>query len=360
MTGPFCFAVPGSIEGTAIATTGGTLYDARMLCELRNLGLRVDPICLPQSFPHPSASDIATTKALLSCPCAALLIDGLAYGALPDDALGAIRVPVVALVHHPLCLETGLGADDAERLRQIERNALAKAAHIITVSTSVAKSLQTLFGVPEDKITIAPPGLDKTMAEHAYDNPYPAEAFHFLAVGAVMPRKGYDILIRGLAHAMRRGYLPQNWHLTIVGSIRDGAYRQKLQTMIMARQMAPRLRFTGALDKKQLCAHYRHADVFVSASLYEGFGMALTEAMLFGLPMIVASGGAAQETVPDGAAIKFLEGSEEALSAALRLVTGAPALMRRLAARAREEAIKMQDWKDSAALVARILKRVAP
>src|SRR5271168_5318727 len=108
------FAIPGDIE----TRTGGTIYDKRVMAELRASGWTVRHLQWPSSFPFPSPADEATVAASLAiCPDGALvLIDGLAFGVLPDVAASeAERLRLIALVHHPLALESGLSPDIAER-----------------------------------------------------------------------------------------------------------------------------------------------------------------------------------------------------------------------------------------------------
>ncbi|MBC7181474.1 MAG: glycosyltransferase family 1 protein, partial [Roseovarius sp.] len=100
------FAVPGDLE----TTTGGYLYDRRLAEALRARGLEVRHLRLGDSFPHPTARDMADALAQLAalprdCPA---LVDGLAYGALDPEGVARLSAPMVALVHHPLALEPGL------------------------------------------------------------------------------------------------------------------------------------------------------------------------------------------------------------------------------------------------------------
>ena len=69
------------------------------------------------AFPFPARMTSKQRHGFSSGLDGTLLIDGLAFGALPAGVLSRIKARIVALVHHPLALETGLGADDAERLR---------------------------------------------------------------------------------------------------------------------------------------------------------------------------------------------------------------------------------------------------
>src|SRR5689334_18104400 len=100
------FAIPGDIN----LPTGGYMYDRRVLALLPQFGVEAAHIELPGSFPAPSAAELAETGRLLGAvgDVAAVMIDGLAYGAMPVEVIARVRTPILALVHHPLCLEAGL------------------------------------------------------------------------------------------------------------------------------------------------------------------------------------------------------------------------------------------------------------
>ena len=110
------FAVPGDLA----TPTGGYAYDRRMIAELQKLGWQVDVIGLGDGFPRPSAEAKAAAREKLAgvpkdCP---IVVDGLAFGVLPEAANELReRNPLIALVHHPLALETGLSPADAEALQ---------------------------------------------------------------------------------------------------------------------------------------------------------------------------------------------------------------------------------------------------
>ncbi len=127
------------------------------------------------------------------CP---IVVDGLALGALPEAAEKiARRAPLVALVHHPLALEAGLSPADAQKLFESERKALAAARSVIVTSRATAKRLNADYDVPPERITVAPPGTDRAApAKGSADG-----TLRLLSVGAVVPRKGFDVLIAALA-----------------------------------------------------------------------------------------------------------------------------------------------------------------
>ena len=62
------------------------------------------------------------------------MIDGLAYGALPVNCIERLRAPIIALVHHPLCLEAGLSTDLRDELFRLERAALALASRVVAAT----------------------------------------------------------------------------------------------------------------------------------------------------------------------------------------------------------------------------------
>jgi glycosyltransferase involved in cell wall biosynthesis len=176
-----------------------------------------------------------------------------------------------------------------------------------------------------------------------------------LAVGAVIERKGYPLLIDALA-----ALVDIRWRLEIVGSLdRDPATVADVRARLAATALAERVRLRGEVPEDELAAAYDGADLFVSASLYEGYGMALAEAMAWGLPIVTTAEGAAGETVPDGAALKVRGGDRIALANALRRVLTDAALRGRLADKSYAAGQALPSWADAARRLAAVLRRAA-
>jgi glycosyltransferase involved in cell wall biosynthesis len=308
---------------------------------------------LPAGYPAPSPADLdATARAFAETPKGpVLMVDGLAYGAMPTDVIECAACPIIALVHHPLCLETGLTDARSAELRASEIAALALAKRVVVTSRTTARTLIDEFAVASDKVTVAEPGTDP-----APRAPGSLGTLQLLAVGSVVPRKGYDILVR----ALQRVAAPVAWQLTIVGAMdRSPETTAALEAQITQSPLAARVHMIGGLSERGLADVYARSDVLVLSSLYEGYGMVLAEALARGLPIVTTTGGAAAETVPDGAALKVAPGDVDALADALQRVISDAALRRRLADAAWAFAqSSLPRWDESVARIAAVIKEL--
>ena len=137
------------VPGDPNTSTGGYIYNAQILAGLAELGWRTRVHSLDDSFPRPTPSALRDARAEIAALPAdsVVVIDGLALAGL-ERVLDseAKRLPVVALIHHPLALETGLDASEARLLETAERNALALVSRVICTSQWTARTLAT-YGV---------------------------------------------------------------------------------------------------------------------------------------------------------------------------------------------------------------------
>lgn len=350
MVGRVAFAVPGDLA----TPTGGYAYDRRMITELEQLGWQIDVIDLGEGFPWPSDATRARAWLRLSDipPGRTIVIDGLAFGVLPEAVL-QLRVEnaLIALVHHPLALEAGLSMQQVNILRTCERAALTAARLVIANSAETARHLTRDYGVAADRIVIASPGTDPApMAQGSRDG-----IVRLISVGAVVPRKGFEVLIAALATLAD---LP--WHLTIAGDRgRDHKAAARLDADIARHGLGDRVDVLGAVPPERLAQLYAGADMFTLASRFEGYGMAFSEAIAHGLPVIGTTAGAIPETVPTGAGVLVAPDDAAALAMALRGAIENPDQRRRMAACARQAAAQLPSWQDSAKKFARALEAAA-
>jgi glycosyltransferase involved in cell wall biosynthesis len=278
-----------------------------------------------------------------------IVIDGLALGVLPEVASLRDRNPLIALVHHPLALETGLASGEAEKFRGSECAALAGMHAVITTSATTARLLTGDFGVPAEMVTIVVPGSERVLCARGT-----AEGIvSLLSVGIVVPRKGYDVLIAALAELRE---LP--WRLTIVGDrTRDPREAARLDADIFRYRLGERIAVEGAVSAERLASLYAGADLFVLASRFEGYGMAFAQAIAHGVPVIGTTAGAIPEAVPVGAGVLVPPDDVPGLVAGLRRLIGDPDERARLAANARAAALPT--WEDSGKIFARVIERLS-
>jgi glycosyltransferase involved in cell wall biosynthesis len=342
------FAIPGDIE----TRTGGTVYDKRAMAELRAAGWTVEHLQWPSSFPFPSSADEATVAASLAVlPDGALvLIDGLAFGVLPDvAAVEAERLRLVALVHHPLALESGLSPDAVQRLRVSERLALSHVRAVVVTSEMTAGTLERDYGVSRATIAVATPGIEKPGSSRVRpQNMVPK----LLAVGTVTPRKAYDVLIDGLARIA-----DLDWHCTIAGCLdRAPDTAAAVRRQIEDNALTGRIAVIGEVaDPAPL---YEAADIFVLPSRYEGYGMAIAEALAYGVPVVATRVGAIPEVVPEGAGILVPVDDPAALADGLRRLIETPSIRRQFADGAALAAARFATWPETAERIASALDTV--
>jgi len=349
VVGRVAFAVPGDLA----TPTGGYAYDRRMIAELQRLGWQVDLVNLGEGFPGPSdAQRQEAREKLLAVPAGCpVVVDGLALGVLPEVA-AALRAshPLIALVHHPLALESGLTASQVDALRASERTALAAAAGIVVTSKTTAQLLAADYGVAAASIVVAHPGNDRVAPARAGGD----GVVRLLSVGSIVPRKGFDMLIAALATLKD---LP--WRLTIAGDrTRDLNAAARLDADIASHDLGEQIAVLGAVPDEQIIELYNEADLFVLASRFEGYGMALAEAIAHGMPVVSTTGGAIPEAVPPGAGLLVPPDDAHALARALRQVIADPADRNRLASAARAAAARLPTWQDSARLFSRAIEAV--
>jgi glycosyltransferase involved in cell wall biosynthesis len=348
LTPDLWFAIPGDLA----TLTGGYAYDRRLLADLRARGLKVEHLPLPGRYPTPTPDDLAQADAALAAlPDAAMvLIDGLAYGVLDAAATRQReRLRLIALCHHPLALETGLSPESAARLAASERAALQSARAVVVTSSNTAELLRTHFDLGMARILVALPGTDPQPFAPCTGSP-PT----LLTVATLTQRKAHDVLIAALAQLRD---VP--WRARFVGGARfDPAWSAALRAQVRAAGLEERIVFVG--EKSDLAAEYQQADLFVLPSRFEGYGMVFSEALAAGLPIVATHAGAVPAVVPPEAGVLVPPNDSAALASALSQVLNDSALRHCLQRGARDAAMQLPRWDDTARLVATLLEEIRP
>ncbi|MFZ9414408.1 MAG: glycosyltransferase family 4 protein, partial [Alphaproteobacteria bacterium] len=315
------FACPGRID----QPTGGYRYDAAILAGLAAQGRRVVLHELAGRFPD--ADDAARAAAR----GAVLVSDGLALPAF-EGALPAPGLRAVALVHHPLALETGIDPALRRRLAALEPALVRACGGAIVTSPATIPDVAAM-GLDATRIRAVAPAV-----EHgAIARPRARATLRLLCVASLTPRKAHRVLLAALA---RMRDMP--WRLDCIGPRHhDAREAGRVALARMARRLGGRVRLAGAVAPGRVRAAYRRADLFVLPSLHEGYGMAFAEALSFGLPVIAARAGAVPAVVPDSAGLLVEPGSVDALQVALHAVLTDSALRQQLQRGARDAGLRL-------------------
>jgi glycosyltransferase involved in cell wall biosynthesis len=215
--------------------------------------------------------------------------------------------PVVVTVHD-LSFERDpahMGRKDRLVFRRVVPRAARRAARVLTVSERSKRDLVELYGVPEERVVVTPNGVDP--AFHPGD---PGDRHEYaLSVGAIQSRKNQ---LAAFEAAQAAG-LP----LVVAGPEKDPALAAELR--------ARGARLEGYVDTERLAELYRGAACVVQASLYEGFGLPVIEAMACGTPVVAVREPALEEVAGDAAVLvdepALADGIRRALAERDRLVT---------------------------------------
>jgi glycosyltransferase involved in cell wall biosynthesis len=195
-----------------------------------------------------------------------------------------------------LAAELERGWQDLRRLRHVEA--------VATVSRFNAVELQRLgFASPaiipcflETKGLLAEtlgPAASRLISAYGDD-----DRTNLLFVGRIAPNKCQDDLLRLLAHYQR--WIDPRVRLFLVGGdFGGGQYRVELE--LLAEELGvTNVHLCGRVSMDELAAYYRLADVYVSMSEHEGFGIPLIEAMMLGVPVLAYAKAAVPETLGGG------------------------------------------------------------
>jgi glycosyltransferase involved in cell wall biosynthesis len=342
--------VPDGFDDPA-RPSGGNIYDQRICAGLAQAGWDVQ-IAVAARPGTAGCAALATILAAIP-DGASVLIDGLlaspAAGQLVPHA-GRLRITV--LLHMPLATAVGHGAVEADRCS--ERAVLAAAAGVIVPSQWTRAQVLDRCGVAPGRVHVALPGTDPAPGPA---RPVPGS---LLCVGPVAPHKGQDILVAALARLAGR-----DWQLLLAGPPdADPGFSAALRASVDGYGLAGRVRLAGVLAGPDLADAYAAADLLVAPSLSETYGMAVTEALARGVPVIAADTGGLPEALGCTARGEVPgqlvpPGDPAALAAALARWLDDPCHRGRLRAAAGQRRTQLRGWDQATADIAAALRAAA-
>ncbi|WP_307680277.1 glycosyltransferase family 4 protein [Streptomyces sp. V4I2] len=351
------FVLPGGVDDPT-APSGGNAYDRRVSLDLAGFGWQVHQHAVPGEWPRPGAAARAQlAQTLRDLPDGAVvLLDGLVACGVPEVVVPeAERLRLAVLVHLPLGDETGLDPAVAAELDARERAVLRAVPAVIATSDWAVRRLVSHHGLAPDRVHVAAPGADIAPLASGTDG-----VSRLLCVAAVTPRKGQHRLVEALA-----GVTDLPWSCVCVGGLtQDPQYVAGLRVLIRKYGLQDRLHLAGPQSGAALDASYNAADLMVLTSYAETYGMAVTEALARGIPVLATDVGGLPEAVgraPDGGVPGILVPPEDpaALAAELRGWFGEADVRRRLKSAARGRRSALGGWAATARSLAGVLGRLS-
>ena len=229
----------------------------------------------------------------------------LGWGLLTIQKLG---IPLVTTIHHPITRDRDLALENASNLAQrllirrwyaflgMQRRVAQRLQHIVTVSHVSKRDIIEAFGVPPERITVVPNGVDLDVFQPLPEIRREPQTIMTTA-SSEAPLKGGIVFLEAIA-GLRRRY--PELRVILVGRLRpEGALYQRMTAL----GLVDCIEVVQASGPEEIARLYARATCAVVPSLYEGFGLPAVEAMACGVPVITTDGGALPEVVGEAGVV---------------------------------------------------------
>ncbi len=275
----------------------------------------------------------------------------LGYGLLLAKSLG---VPIVATIHHPIYIDMAASLAEVKswltRFRRtifysflIMQGVVSRRMdRVVAVSKTSAEDAIRAFKLRQDRVRIVHNGIDTGIfrrLDHVEKEPN-----SLVIVGKTEDKKkGVHLLLK----AVQLLKDDVDVKVSVVGKQGpDDGYRTKL---VRELGIGDRVTFTGHIGADELAKLYSSAEIAVTASLYEGFGLPAAEAMACGTPVIATRAGALPEIVGEhGTGILVPPADPPALAAAIKRLLADKQLRQRMGDAARKRIEESFSWEGAA------------
>jgi glycosyltransferase involved in cell wall biosynthesis len=167
---------------------------------------------------------------------------------------------------------------------------LYRRSRIVTLSSSAKREIVDRLGIPSERVSVSPPGVEPQFSPHGDRSDAPL----IVAVGRLVPVKRFHLLIEALVTMKARH---PRLEAVIAG---EGYERPALEALIHRSGAESWISLPGYVSEEALIDLYRRAWVVASTSLREGWGMTVTEAGACGTPSVVTRIGGHEDAVLDG------------------------------------------------------------
>ncbi len=217
--------------------------------------------------------------------------------------------PIVLSTHGGIFHTNWMSLFKSTYFRTITRQSLKRVSAVICVSEHDYEAFAAI--VPREKLCLVRNGVEIEPYLNIRKTIKPG---HLLGIGRVAENKGVDTLIRALAELRE---VHPNVQLTWVGPDESGR-TEKLKELAVQLGVGNQVHFRGRVDSAELSTLLAQANLFVSSSTYEGYGLSTIEAMSSGTVPVVTPVGIHPQMIDDGKNGFLVDGNPSAFARALR------------------------------------------
>lgn len=266
--------------------SGGNKFNRRVLGLAEGHGwlLRSVPVEAPAGCDSAPDYFAAVTNAYRTGPASVILWDSLYLGSRAPALLADTRQAL--LLHYLPSLNPLLNADDSAAVRQSEDQWMGQMDFVITTGDGLAKIIEARY--PWLRVYRCEPGIDAVFGGGGDGaRRRTRDIARLLSVGNLTAAKGYRDLLAAIS-ALDSG--SWRWHIVGSGSL-DKRFVEDFEQAADRWIRTGQICLHGTLNETELAQLMARVDIFVAASHYESYGMALAEAVAAGLPVVTADVG---------------------------------------------------------------------
>jgi glycosyltransferase involved in cell wall biosynthesis len=340
------FLIPGDIH----SLTGGYLYNLRIIEGLEKIGYSVNFLSVPETFSQKEETE-------MSCRDQFLQLENKSIVILDSLILGLIhklikefnnRIQFLGLIHLPLSFPHP-GINKEYKLADYEMESMQHVSHLIVTGRYMKDWLERA-GIQADKISVVEPGVDSFPEKRVYSE-LPRE---LLCIANYSEMKGQLLLLKALKILTGR-----RWILRLYGDRKmNPDYVAKLDSFIKNENLEDRIFINDSLQRNEISRAFLQADLFILPSYFESFGMALTESLAHGIPVLTSTAGNIPFTVPASMALFFEPGSSDDLAETLdKLLTDSKKYQSLCVAASKYHADALS-WESAAEKFEQVIRRI--
>jgi len=256
------------------------------------------------------------------------------------------RVPAFPTVHSTMAFVNKRSRWDLSvyLIKVVDGFIYRMAYRVLAVSQEIKEIVLKTYGLKDHKVIVLKNGIifkDSIVAPVELKNEFlvSKNKLKLLAVGRLVPLKGFDILVRAVAEVVNQGV-----HDLLVLVAGDGEERLRLEELILDLDLGSYIKLIGL--RHDVIALMKSSDLFVMPSLYEGLSIAMIEAMACGLPIIASAAPGIKDFIKnDQNGLLFPVQDHKALAQRILMLVNDEDMRTRLSQGARESFEKEYDMR---------------